>query len=141
MQMIPDAADMLEAVAEWLEGPGGAALSGAERYNARVAARALRGVEREVRSGPAYFDEDRRALHALLPDIGTGEPGFDSAAIESDEQLLSALATAIRDGRCDHRSPELLKALHDYTLRRLQLINPRYPVAADRGDTVKEDRV
>lgn len=123
MQTIPNSADMLEAIAEWLEGPAGAALSGAARYNARVAARALRGVERELRSGSQYFDSDRAALRAFVPDA---QPGG------SDEGLLAELSAAIRDGRCDYRSPELLRALHDYTLRRLTLINPSYPMENER---------
>ncbi|MFB7720036.1 DUF6285 domain-containing protein [Nocardia sp. NPDC056100] len=131
MHILPDSADMVEAVAEWLEGAAGQALSGAERYNALVAARALRGVERELRIGPQYFDADRAELLALLP---------DARGVESDEHLLSALALAIRDGRCDHRSPDLLDALHAYTLRRLRLINPGYPAACDQRENTKETR-
>lgn len=124
MQTVPDSAGMIEAVAEWLEGPARAALSGAERYNARVAARALRGVERELRAGGFYFEPDRTALRAFVP----------LSDELDDEGLLNAMANSIRDGQLTTRTEKLVETLHEYTLRRLLLVNPSYPIEADRSD-------
>jgi len=124
MQTVPDSAGMIEAVAEWLEGPAGAALNGAERYNARVAARALRGVERELRAGSFHFEPDRTSLRAFVP----------LSDELDDEGLLNAVTNSIREGQLTTRTEKLVETLHEYTLRRLLLVNPSYPIEADRSD-------
>jgi hypothetical protein len=97
----PTAAELVAAVAEFLEGDVRAGTSGAVKFHALVAANVLRTVERELR------DE------AAPPDL----LGF------ADEQ---ALAAAIRRGDLDAREPELLPALRTLVLRKLAVSHPGY---------------
>lgn len=122
MQTLPNTPDLVEAVAEWIEGPLATSLTGAERFNARVAANVLRMVERELRAGATHHDEDRTALAEFLT------PG---TAPESDDALVAAVAVRVRAGDLDERRPELLTALHGYTVRKLQVGNPRYLTSED----------
>jgi hypothetical protein len=122
MQTLPNAPDLVEAVAEWIEGPLSTALTGSERFNARVAANVLRTVERELRAGAAHHDQDRVALSEFL------SPGTE---VESDDALVAAIAARVRAGDLDARRPELLTALHGYTVRKLQVGNPRYLASED----------
>ncbi|WP_263996933.1 DUF6285 domain-containing protein [Mycobacterium yunnanensis] len=97
----PTAAELVAAVAEFLEGDVRAATSGAVHFHARVAANALRIVERELL-------EDAPAVPLL---------GFD------DEH---ALATAIRAGDLDDRGAEVLATLHGLVASRLAVSHPGY---------------
>jgi Domain of unknown function (DUF6285) len=105
----PTAAELVAAVAEFLEtevreatGPNSRLADvGAVNFHARVAANALRIVERELRqTGP-----DPQLL------------GFP------DEQ---ALAHAIRAGDFDDRGPELEPALRTVVRHRLDVAHPGY---------------
>jgi len=116
MQYLPTAAELVEAVAEWVEGPASAALTGAERFNARVAANVLRSVERELRAGSSHHDEDRSALQAFVPsenDLG-------------DAELLAELKARIASGQLTSSTSGLLDVLHAYTVRKLMVTNPKY---------------
>lgn len=122
MQSLPTTPDLVEAVAEWIEGPLASGLAGAERFNARVAANVLRTVERELRAGASHHDQDRAALSQFLP------PG---TRMDSDDALVAAVADRVRQGDLDDRRSELLSVLHGYTVRKLQLGNPRYLASED----------
>ncbi|MEU0497611.1 DUF6285 domain-containing protein [Mycobacterium sp. NPDC006124] len=97
----PTAAELVAAVAEFLEGEVKEATSGAVNFHARVAANALRTVERELLS--------ETAGPALL--------GFD------DER---ALAAAIRAGDLDDRAAEVAETLRLLVARRLAVSHPGY---------------
>ena len=105
----PTAAELVAAVAEFLEkevrdatGPNSRlADAGAVNFHARVAANALRIVERELRQDSA-------------------EPSLLGFA---DEQQL---ATAIRHGDFDHRGPELESVLRNLVRHRLDVAHPGY---------------
>jgi hypothetical protein len=105
----PTAAELIAAVAEFLEtdvrdgvGPNGRlADEGSVGFHARVAANALRTVERELLDDGAAPD--------LL--------GFP------DEP---ALAKAIRAGELDGRGPELLPVLRSLVRHRLAVAHPGY---------------
>jgi hypothetical protein len=105
----PTAAELVAAVAEFLEtevraatGPDGRlADAGAVNFHARVAANALRIVEREL------------TQHGAEP----GLLGFE------DEQ---ALARAIRDGDFDDRGAELEPVLRALVRHRLDVAHPGY---------------
>jgi hypothetical protein len=97
----PTATELVAAVAEFLETEVRAATGGAVNFHARVAANALRIVERELRQdGP--------------------EPQLLGYA---DEQ---ALATAIRAGDFDDRSDELGPMLRALVQYRLEAAHPGY---------------
>ncbi len=105
----PTAAELVAAVAEFLEGEVRAETSGAVNFHARVAANVLRTVERELLDDTA--DAPRAALSSL---------GFD------DE---SALAAAIRTGGFDGHDDEVFPALRALVAHRLRVAHPGYEEA------------
>jgi hypothetical protein len=103
----PTAAELVGAVAEFLEGDVREATNGQVNFHARVAANALRTVERELldTGGP----EVRAALAGL---------GF------ADE---AALAAAIRAGELDGRTgPDVTACLRTLVRHRLAVAHPGY---------------
>lgn len=112
---IPDAAELVEAVAAFLEDKLLPELSGARRFEARVAVNALRIVGRELSAGDDEALADN--LRALL---GAAAGGADT------EALLLRLAEGIRTGDLEEDDPALLAALRRYALGRLAINNPRY---------------
>jgi len=102
----PVAAELVAAVAEFLETDVREATTGQVNFHARVAANALRIVEREL------LDEgeaDRRAALAGL--------GF------ADED---GLAAAIRAGKMDGRAAEVTACLQTLVRHRLAVAHPGY---------------
>jgi len=97
----PTAAELVAAVAEFLEGDVREATSGAVNFHARVAANALRIVERELLDNTAAPD--------LL--------GFPDEA---------TLAAAIRRGDLDERAAEVLPVLRELVSHRLAVAHPGY---------------
>lgn len=102
----PTAAELVTAVAEFLEGEVRANTTGAVNFHALVAANALRMVERELRDDSAAGPE--AALAAL---------GF------ADE---AALAAAIRAGDLDGRPQEVQACLRSLVGHRLDIAHPGY---------------
>jgi len=97
----PTAAELVAAVAEFLETDVLQATSGAVNFHTRVAANVLRTVERE-----------------LLDDSPTPDLlGFE------DER---ALAAAIRSGDLDDRAAEVSAALRHLVTHRLAVSHPGY---------------
>ena len=97
----PTAAELVAAVAEFLEGDVRNETSGAVNFHARVAANVLRTVEREL------LDE------TAAPDL----LGFPNEA---------TLAAAVRRGDLDERGAELRPALRKLVLHRLAVAHPGY---------------
>ncbi len=104
----PTAAELVEAVREFLEGDVAAATEGRVRFHARVAANACAMVERELALGPAQAE----ALAARLAPFG--------AADEAD------LAATIRSGDLDDRTAEVSAAVRATVRDKLLVANPRY---------------
>ena len=102
----PTAAELVAAVAEFLEGEVRATTSGAVNFHALVAANALRIVERELLD--QFPDRPRDALAAL---------GF------TDE---GELAASVRDGKFDGREAELMTCLRTLVGHRLAISHPGY---------------
>ena len=103
----PTAAELVAAVAEFLDSAfagGDAGTQGQVRFHARVAANALRIVEREL----SDTSSDAPALAAL---------GF------ADE---AALAAAIRAGDFDDRAEALTDCLYGLVRHRLSIDHPGY---------------
>lgn len=61
----PTAAQLTEAVREWLENQVMPNVSGAMQFHARVAVNVLAMVEREIELGPAQQERHAEGLHAL----------------------------------------------------------------------------
>ena len=97
----PTAAELVAAVAEFLEGDVRANTTGAVNFHALVAANALRIVEREL--------TDQSAEPDLL-----GYP---------DEATLAA---AIRAGELDGRADAVLACLRDLVWQRVSISHPGY---------------
>jgi aminoglycoside phosphotransferase (APT) family kinase protein len=106
----PTAAELVAAVAEFLETDVRATTSGAVNFHALVAANALRIVEREL------LDESPDAPRAALAGLGY--------ASEAD------LAAAIRAGELDGRQSDVLACLRALVGHRLAISHPGYGDAA-----------
>ncbi|HEX2212334.1 MAG TPA: DUF6285 domain-containing protein [Mycobacterium sp.] len=102
----PTAAELVAAVADFLDDDVRAAVAGQVGFHARVAANVLRIVERELRD--TTVDSVDSALESL---------GF------SDE---TELAVAIRAGRLDERDDEVMACLRVLVRHRLSIDHPGY---------------
>ncbi|MGO9930124.1 MAG: DUF6285 domain-containing protein [Mycobacterium sp.] len=102
----PIAAELVAAVAEFLEGDVRDATTGQVNFHAKVAANALRIVEREL------LDEDEA-------DCGTALAGLGFA----DEE---GLAAAIRAGELDERAEDVTDCLRKLVRHRLTVAHPGY---------------
>ncbi|MCV7099446.1 phosphotransferase family protein [Mycobacterium palustre] len=102
----PVAAELVAAVAEFLETDVREATTGQVNFHARVAANALRIVQRELR------DEGQAACRDALAGLGF-----------ADE---NGLAAAIRAGEMDGRADEVLACLRTLVRRRLAVAHPGY---------------
>ena len=105
---IPTAAQLVEAVREFLERDVMAATEGRVQFHTRVAINVLGMVERELALG-----EGQAAAHA------DGMAGLGVA----DE---AELAAAIRDGRLDDRMAEVTEFVRRTVTDKLLVANPRY---------------
>ena len=103
----PTAAELVAAVADFLDGDVRSATSGAVNFHARVAANALRMVQREL------LDADgARDVAAALHRLG-----------HTDE---ADLAAAVRSGAFDDRGEELTDCLRTLVSHRLAAAHPGY---------------
>lgn len=102
----PSAAELVAAVAEFLEGEVRATTSGAVNFHALVAANALRIVERELLDETA--DQAVAALRTLGCDTET------------------ELAAAIREGKFDGRGDQVTTCLRTLVGHRLAISHPGY---------------
>jgi hypothetical protein len=102
----PTAAELVAAVAEFLDNDVRSNTHGQVNFHARVAANALRIVERELTDDSAAEVTDRLA-----------QLGF------ADEPQLAA---AIRAGELDDRAADVLPVLRTLVGRRLAVAHPGY---------------
>jgi len=115
MQDLPTAAELLEAVREFLDADVFPALEGRKRFHTRVASNVLAIVERELRQGPAADAAESQRLEALMPDA-TGTLAERNAE----------LAKRIREGTLDADRAALLAHLRATTRDKLAIANPKY---------------
>jgi aminoglycoside phosphotransferase (APT) family kinase protein len=105
---VPSAAELLEAVREWVEGDAREATSGRVQFHTRVVATVVATVQRELAAGPAMA-----AAHAAR----LAELGVDS---ERD------LADRIRSGEWGSDDRTLLDSVRQTVVDKLAVANPRY---------------
>ncbi|HZQ86189.1 MAG TPA: DUF6285 domain-containing protein [Acidimicrobiales bacterium] len=105
---MPSAAQLVEAVREFLERDVMTSTEGRVQFHTRVAINVLGMVERELTDGPA-----QEAAHAE----GLARLGV------ADE---TALATAIRDGSLDDCLDEVRQFVRDTVEAKLRVANPKY---------------
>ncbi len=105
---VPTAAQLIEAVREWLEGDVMAATTGRLQFHARVAVNVLAMVERELALGPQQAADHEARLASL---------GFADDA---------GLAAAIRSGALDDRYDEVRAVVAASVRDKLLVANPKY---------------
>lgn len=104
----PTAAQLVEAVREWIERDVHDSADGRLRFHARVAANVLAMVERELVAGP-----ELAARHAeRLARLGCADD--------------AELARRIRDGELDGRADEVRVLVWDSVRDKLRVANPGY---------------
>jgi aminoglycoside phosphotransferase (APT) family kinase protein len=104
----PTAAELVEAVREWIEGDVRSSTEGRVHFHSLVAVNALRIVERELDMGPA---------HRLAHEVGLASLGCTDDA---------ALATQIRSGSLDDRAAEVRAVVAAAVRDKLTVANPRW---------------
>jgi hypothetical protein len=100
----PTAAELVEAVREFLAGDVAPRLEGRDAFQLRIALNALAMVERELDVGPAHADR--------LAALGVADDG--------------ELAAAIRAGRLDDRWDEVVAAVRAAVVDKLAVVHPGY---------------
>lgn len=104
----PTAAELVEAVREWVDVDVRGATDGRVAFHARVAVNALAMVERELRVGPAH----RAAHQDRLARLGCVD----------DAELVSR----IRSGALDDRAEEIRDVVAESVRAKLEVANPRW---------------
>lgn len=104
----PTAAELVEAVGEWIRRSQIDGEIAPNRFHARVAANMLAIVERELALGPAQA----RAHTARLEQLGVADD--------------AALAAAIRSGELDRRAAEVRELVWASVRDKLAVANPKY---------------
>jgi len=105
---VPTAAELVEAVREWLSRDVVPATDGRLQFHARVAANVLSMVERELELGPGQAIAHARRLAEL--------------GVADDAEL----AAAIRRREFDGRDGELRMLLRESVEDKLRVANPKY---------------
>jgi hypothetical protein len=117
----PTAAELVDAVREYLERDVMAATEGRVQFHARVAVNALGMIVRELTDGPAFAAAERARARALL--------GHDGEAIDLEREL----AQRIRDGSLDDRMDDVRAHVRATVREKLLVANPRY-LGAERAE-------
>ena len=113
----PTAAELVDAVTEFLERDLQPSLDGRLAFLTRVSVNALRIVRREMDLGPELDRLRRAGIGALLDDDS------DEANVR---ELEIELARRIRDGSLDGRRPELVAYLRATLRMQLDIAHPGY---------------
>jgi Domain of unknown function (DUF6285) len=115
----PTAAELVEAVREFLERDVMTATVGRVQFHTRVAVNALGMIERELVDGPAFASAERARAAALL----------GHALDEQDdglEEIEREVAARIRDGSLDDRIDATRAHVRATVREKLLVANPGY---------------
>jgi hypothetical protein len=115
----PTAAELVQAVREFLEADVMAATEGRVQFHTRVAVNALGMIERELADGPGFVAAERARASALLGDGVSNRAG-------DVRELERALAAAIRDGSIDDRLDAVRDHVRATVREKLLVANPGY---------------
>jgi hypothetical protein len=125
MQDRPDAAELLEAVAEYLFAELREEVPREQRFKVLVAANVCAVVARELRAGEAPDREDLELFAELLGE--RAEPSEDPDALAAQARESAAeLAKRLRSGDLDDRLEELVPRLTEHVRRKLAIARPGY---------------
>src|SRR5450755_3452376 len=137
----PTAAELVDAVTEFLERDLQPSIDGRLAFHTRVAVNALRIVRREMELGPELDAVRRSGLHELLGGTGAGATGVPSSETRGEahadatmdpapgattRELEVDLARRVRDGSLDTRRPELVAYLRATLRLQLDIVHPGY---------------
>jgi hypothetical protein len=111
---LPPAADLLDAVREFLERDVLPTLTGDRRFHLRVALNVLAIVRRELELGPAAAARERERLAALLGRDGT------------PAELNRELARRIREGAITGDHPDVAAHVRGAVRDALMINNPHW---------------
>lgn len=105
---VPTAAELVEAVREFLERDVMKATEGRVNFHARVAVNVLNMVQRELEQGVEQADAHTQRLASL--------------GVASEHELSEAIAS----GRLDDRLPEVMAVVKATVRDKLAVANPKY---------------
>jgi Domain of unknown function (DUF6285) len=114
LQDRPTAAELTDAVREFLEHDVLPAVEGRVAFHTRVAVNALGMVERELTVGPELDAAEHERLRSLLGHDGT------------IRELTVELARHIREGSLDDRHDDVIALVRESVRSKLLVANPRY---------------
>jgi hypothetical protein len=129
MQDRPDARELVEAVASFLEREIIPTLSDPRlRFRALVAANVLTIVSRELASGEAMLREEWRRLAKLLGKTGSEPPGRADELSKEVQALNRELCARLRAGQADQEPfySEAFNHAEATVIDKLRIANPRY---------------
>ena len=129
MQDRPEAREMVEAVAGFLQGEVVPALADPRlRFRARVAANMLAVVARELGAGEAPLRQEWRRLVALLDESAAAPPCEGDELRDSVRALTRSLCARIRAAEADEGPwhDAVLAHAEQTVIEKLRIANPRY---------------
>jgi len=118
MQDLPTAAELVEAVREFLDRDVFPILEGRPKFHTRVAMNVLAIVERELLLASGVDSEERKRVSALL--------SVENDAQSSLLELNESLASKIRDDTLDASREDLIAHLRATVADKLAIANPKY---------------
>ncbi|HET9728125.1 MAG TPA: DUF6285 domain-containing protein [Acidimicrobiia bacterium] len=110
----PTAAELVEAIREFLERDVFEAVTGRVQFHVRVAMNALAMLQRELTLGPSFVADERARAVSLL--------GHDGEPVALEREL----AARIRDGSLDDRLDAVREHVRATVREKLLVANPRY---------------
>ena len=116
----PTAAELVEAVREFLERDVMTATEGRVQFHTRVAVNALGMIERELTIGAGFADSERARAAALL---GNDADLRNESGVGDLERELAA---RIRDGSLDDRLDAVHAHVRETVREKLLVANPGY---------------
>ena len=125
MQDRPDAAELLEAVAEYLFAELRPEVPREQRFRVLVAANVCAVVARELRAGEAPDRDDLELFAELLGEEAKPPDDPDELA-EQARGAAARLAERLRSGELDDRIEELAPRLAEHVRRKLDVARPGY---------------
>jgi len=121
----PDAAELLDAVAEYLFAELREEVPREQRFRVLVAANVCAVVARELRAGEAPDREDLELFGELLGE--RSDPPADPERLAAEaRRMAAALAERLRSGELDDRLEELVPRLAEHVRRKLDVARPGY---------------
>jgi hypothetical protein len=126
----PDAADLLDAVAEYLFGELRPEVPREHRFKVLVAANVCMVVAREIRAGEGPTREDLALFRELLGEEDKHPPEGPGELATETRRAAERLAARLRAGELDDRLDELSPRLAEHVRRKLEIARPGYTDSA-----------